>query len=334
MIQFAEYLLTAALVFVVVALVMNLVVVSAGRRAPRRRTAKSPATVGAGVAPSTVDAGDPEVAVDAEDPEVADDPEVAEVAEIEDVDDEAPVRTPTPKASKSLNVGHFATGFAVVAFLLLTAYLIIRMVITGHGPFANQHEFAVSFVWAIVGANLIAQWRFKIRMLSLIVLPVAACLLLYALQIGAEVQPLVPALQNNLLLTLHVGFAILSYGAACVSFAAAILYLLYPKLHMKIPRDRLDELGYKGAVIAFPLMTIMILLGALWANTAWGSYWSWDPKETAALVTWLLYAGFLHARVARGWRGKKSAWLLIIGFAAVMFAYFGNYFFGGLHSYA
>ena len=363
MIQFAEYLLTAALVFVIVALVMNLVVVSAGRRAPNRRGAKKLATVSAGASSEA----ETEVSAEAGDPEVADDPELAEIAEIEaemegievmvdeslsadaidtangsdaDIDAEsadaevaeAPVRT--RKASKPLNVGSFATGFAVIAFLLLTAYLIIRMVITGHGPFANQHEFAVSFVWGILGANLIAQWRFKIRMLSLIVLPVAGCLLLYAIQIGAEVQPLVPALQNNLLLTLHVGFAILSYGAACVSFAAAILYLLYPKLHMKISRDRLDELGYKGAVIAFPLMTIMILLGALWANTAWGSYWSWDPKETAALVTWLLYAGFLHARVARGWRGKKSAWLLIIGFAAVMFAYFGNYFFGGLHSYA
>jgi ABC-type transport system involved in cytochrome c biogenesis permease subunit len=157
--------------------------------------------------------------------------------------------------------------------------------------------------------------------------------LFYAIQIGTDIQPLVPALQNNLLLTLHVGFAILSYGAACVSFGAAVLYLLYPKLHLKTSRERLDEIGYKGAVIAFPLMTIMILLGALWANTAWGRYWGWDPKETAALVTWLLYGAFLHARVVRGWRGKRAAWLLVVGFAAVMFAYFGNYFFGGLHSY-
>ena len=346
MLQFAEYLLTAALVFVVVALVMNLVMLSAGRRAPRRRPAKKLAAVSTGASGGDLEEeteveADAEVALD-DDAEIADDADetavldtvdagtAAELAELES--DEAPARAPKPKAP--LNVGSFATGFAVVAFLLLTAYLIVRIALTGHGPFANQHEFAVSFVWGILLANLIAQWRFKIRMLSLIVLPVAGCLLLYAIQIGVEVQPLVPALQNNLLLTLHVGFAILSYGAACVSFAAAILYLIYPKLHMKIPRDRLDELGYKGAVVAFPLMTIMILLGALWANTAWGSYWSWDPKETAALVTWLLYAGFLHARVARGWRGTKSAWLLIIGFAAVMFAYFGNYFLGGLHSYA
>lgn len=160
-------------------------------------------------------------------------------------------------------------------------------------------------------------------------------MLIYALNLDATVAPLVPALQNSLLLTLHVGFAILSYGAACVSFGAAAIYLAYPKIGRKwgVPRDRFDEIGYKGAVVAFPLLTMMIALGSLWAHTAWGRYWGWDPKETAALVTWLIYGAFLHARVARGWRGRRAAWLLVAGFAAVLFAYFGNHFFGGLHSY-
>ena len=98
--------------------------------------------------------------------------------------------------------------------------------------------------------------------------------------------------------------------------------------------DLLDEIGYRAVVIAFPLLTIMIILGAIWADIAWGRYWSWDPKETAALVTWLIYGAYLHARVVRDWRGSKAAWLLILGFAAILFTYFGNLFFGGLHSYA
>ena len=305
--RIAEFCLTAALVFMVVALVTNLVVVSA-RRKVRSYAPRAKELVGAGVLAEGD--GEPE------------DGDLVEREHPRGVDGRA--RVP---------VGVLGTGFTVVAWLLVTAYLGLRLAVTGHGPFANQHEFAVSFVWGILLAYLVAYWWFRVRMLSLVVLPVAACLTVYAIQIGTGVEPLVPALQNNLLLTLHVGFAILSYGAACVSFGAAVLYLAYPRLHLKTPRDQLDEIGYKGAVVAFPLMTIMILLGALWANTAWGSYWSWDPKETAALVTWLLYGAFLHARVVRGWRGRKAAWLLVIGFAAVMFAYFGNYFLGGLHSY-
>lgn len=96
----------------------------------------------------------------------------------------------------------------------------------------------------------------------------------------------------------------------------------------------LDDLGYKATVVTFPMLTLMLILGALWANVAWGRYWGWDPKETAALVTWLIYGAYLHARVTRSWRGSRSAWLLILGFVAVIFTYLGNLFFGGLHSYA
>ena len=104
---------------------------------------------------------------------------------------------------------------------------------------------------------------------------------------------------------------------------------------VKLPRlEVLDDIGYRAAVITFPLLTIMIVLGSVWANTAWGRYWGWDPKETAALVTWLVYGAFLHVRVVRDWRGRKAAWMLVLGFITVLFAYFGNHFFGGLHSYA
>ena len=155
---------------------------------------------------------------------------------------------------------------------------------------------------------------------------------------GGSEPAKIPALQNHLLLNLHIGSAILAYGAAAVSFGAAVFYLAYPWLSTKIKhlpsRGLLDDIGYKAATVSFPMLTIAIVLGAVWANTAWGRYWGWDPKETAALVTWLIYGAYLRARVTRGWRGTRRAWLLVLGFAAVLFTYFGNHFFGGLHSYA
>lgn len=293
--EFAEYLLTAALVFMVLALLADIVVVTT------KRPAKVSARAGAGSYAAGASGSDPH-----------------------------------EKPSLPTGLALFATGFTFIAFVLTAIYLGIRTVQTGYGPFSNQHEFAVSFVLGILGAYLVAEYVWRIRLLSLAVLPVAAGLTAYALSLDTSVRPLIPALQNNLLLTLHVGFAMIAYGAAVVSFGAAVLYLIYPYLKIRRlpPRDLFDDIGYKAATVTFPMLTIMIVLGAVWANTAWGRYWGWDPKETAALVTWLIYGAYLHARVTRGWQGKRSAWLLIIGFAAVLFAYFGNHFFGGLHSYA
>lgn len=243
----------------------------------------------------------------------------------------------TQARSGGRGLAWYGTAFTVVALLLVTIYLVGRMSLTGHGPFANQHEFAVSFTWGILAAYLYFLWRYRIRMLSLIIMPVVLGMMIYAQSLDTGIEPLVPALQNNLLLTLHVSTAVIAYGAACVSFGGAVLYLTHDTLSKKIRRmpskDLFDEIGYKAAVFTFPMLTIMILLGALWADTAWGRYWGWDPKETAAFVTWLLYGAYLHARVVRDWKGKRAAWLLIAGFIAVLFAYFGNHFFGGLHSY-
>ena len=147
----------------------------------------------------------------------------------------------------------------------------------------------------------------------------------------SQAAPLVPALQQSLLLTTHVASAVISYGAFTIGFGSAIIYLIRGNAGKE--SQVLDEISYHTVLIGFPFMTLVIILGALWADVAWGKYWSWDPKETASLVTWLLYATYLHARVMRGWKGRRAAILLIIGFAAVLVTFFGNYVFNGLHSY-
>jgi cytochrome c-type biogenesis protein CcsB len=178
------------------------------------------------------------------------------------------------------------------------------------------------------------------RMLGALIQPVVLALLAAAAAFfPSEVRPLVPALQNQDLLAAHVATLMLAYGGFSVSFAAALLYLVqggernrFPRL----PRARLlDEIGYRLVMVAFPLLTVGIALGAYWGNSAWGRYWGWDPKETASLVTWLIYGAYLHMRGLRGWKGRPAALVLVVGFLAVLFSYFPvNLWVAGLHSYA
>ena len=144
-----------------------------------------------------------------------------------------------------------------------------------------------------------------------------------------------PALQNIPLMTIHVSMAIIAYSTFAVSFAAAVLYLIAKDRNISwLPKSALlDDLAYRAVTIGFPAMTLVLILGSVWAYRAWGTYWQWDPKETAALFTWLIYGVYLHTRSLRGWRGTRSAVVLLVGFAAVIFTYYGNYFFGGLHAY-
>ena len=244
---------------------------------------------------------------------------------------------PPPVASgQHRSMALYGTYFTRLAWVFLTACLVLRTIATSHGPFTNQYEFAVSFAWGMIAAYVYFEHRYRVRTIALLVLPIAAGMLLYALSVGATADPLVPALQNNLLLTIHVAVAIVAYGAFSVSFAAAVLYLTQPETGRPgWPKPALlDEMGYRAVIIGFPLLTMTVVLGAVWAEIAWGSYWSWDPKETASLLTWLIYGAYLHARVARGWVGRRAAWLLVVGFASVLLTFFGNLFFGGLHSYA
>lgn len=307
MMEIAEYCLIGALIVAGLALFLNIGAVTSKKRALERVEAREAALVG---------------------------PDGGTVAGSGDDFAEYGVQH-EPLDQRTHGLAWYATAFTLMSLILLSAYIGLRMAVTGHGPFSNQHEFAVAFAWGILLAYVIFEWLYKLRTLSLAVLPVAMGMMIYALNLDATVNPLVPALQNSVMLTLHVGFAVVAYGTACVSFGAAVLWLVRPRIKAKrFPsQDTFDDIGYRAAALTFPLLTIMIVLGAIWADTAWGRYWGWDPKETAAFVTWLTYGAYLHARVVRNWRGKKAAWLLIIGFATVLFAYFGNHFFGGLHSY-
>ena len=237
---------------------------------------------------------------------------------------------------RTAGIGSYATIVGWLAVVTLFFALVFRAIATGHGPFQNMYEFSLAFALGVLVSYMYFERKYHQRVLALIAMPVALVMMLYAWTIPSTIEPLVPALQNNLLLTVHVAVAIIAYGSFAIAFGAALLYLIQPEGgRWGLPKPQvLDEIGYRAVVVGYPFLTLTIILGAVWANTAWGTYWSWDPKETASLVTWLIYGTYLHARVVRGWRGQRAAWLLVVGFAAVLFTYFGNLFFGGLHSYS
>ncbi len=233
--------------------------------------------------------------------------------------------------------GSIAHAFTWLAFLALLGSLAIRAYLVGRGPWGNMYEFSVAFAMGIVGGYLYLARRYAIRTIAFVPVGVALFLLGYAATLPASIEPLVPALHHPPLLTIHVVMAVLSYGILTVSFGAAVGYLIQGE------RDRfswlpthkvLDEVAYRAVIIGFPIFAALIILGSYWASIAWGRYWGWDPKETSALVTWLIYAVYLHARSLRGWAGRPAALILVLGFAAMIFTYFGNLYFSGLHSYS
>jgi cytochrome c-type biogenesis protein CcsB len=222
-----------------------------------------------------------------------------------------------------------------LVFALLTGVIITRWVDVGHGPFSSMFEFAIAFSWGIIGLGLLYWMRYKVMLVSGTSSLIALALMIYASFLSKDASQLVPALQQSFLLSTHVASAALAYGAFAIGFITSIMYLLQGKRKiawMPSP-ERLDRISYNTVIVGFPLLTLVIILGSLWAEVAWGSYWSWDPQETAALVTWFFYAAYLHTRVVIGWQGKRSAVLLIVAFLAVVFTFFGNYFFSGLHAF-
>jgi len=225
---------------------------------------------------------------------------------------------------------------------LLTLAVVARAIAVGRPPIGNLWEYTTALAFGIVLFTAVFETAFKERAIAGVMLPIATLMMAIALAyFPSQIKPLVPALQSNRILGLHVTSMVTAYSALSISFGAAVLYLVQAgpaggRRFARLPdAETLGEIGYWSVLVGFPILTLGIALGAYWANSAWGRYWGWDPKETSALLTWFIYAGYLHARGLRGWEGKRAAGLLIVAFGAVMFTYFAvNFVFSGLHSYA
>ena len=258
-------------------------------------------------------------------------------------------------ATKNKTVALIATLISLVGFLIQTTALGLRWYESyqilgqdGRAPLTNLYESVVFFSWSTVLIYLIIDWKYKQRTIGAFVLPIALFSMLWAqMSLHADIDPLVPALQSNWL-TYHVITCFLGYAGFAVAFGVSVMYLLKIGKEEKYqgaepmggilglfpPTKVLDDLNYKAIMIGWPLLTLGIVTGAAWANYAWGTYWSWDPKETWSLIVWFLYAAFIHARFTRGWVGRRAAWLSVFGFAATLFCYLGvNLVLSGLHSY-
>jgi cytochrome c-type biogenesis protein CcsB len=217
----------------------------------------------------------------------------------------------------------------------------------GHAPLSNLYESLVFASWAIMLLYLILEYRTRQRSLGVFPSLFAFLAMAYAsfsTSVDSKIQPLLPALKSNWLIA-HVVTCFLGYAAFAVATGISILFLLKKSQTVgtnpnavlaMIPETRqLDELNYQLILFGFLWLSLGIITGSVWANSAWGTYWSWDPKETWSLITWFVYAAMLHARTMQGWRGNRVAWLSLVGFACVLFTYFGvNFLLSGLHSYA
>lgn len=213
----------------------------------------------------------------------------------------------------------------------------------GHAPLSNLYESLVFFALAIGVVYLVLEHRYRLKTIGAFATPLAFFSMAYASLspgIGSTIQPLMPALKSNWLIA-HVVTCFIGYAAFAIAFGIGIMFLSAPSdtpsdsgVLSRLPgKPVLDELMHKMVMFGFLFLTAGIITGAVWANSAWGRYWGWDPKETWSLITWFVYATLLHVRFMRGWRGKRIAVFTVIGFAAVLFTYFGVNYLPGLHSY-
>ena len=262
------------------------------------------------------------------------------------------------RAARPHTLGGVATFAAWTSVVFGGLGLVFRTIALDHPPFSNLFEFSMAFGFAIALVYLLFERAYRTRLLGAFVMPVSFGLYASALVFPSAGQPtLVPALQNPTLLTIHVSVMILAYAVLAVAFGAAVMHIVQGNDRQRItwlpsPR-RAEELTHRAVLVGFPLLGAGVALGALWANDAWGRYWGWDPKETAALVTWLIFAVYLHARGLQPAPAGPGAaaprprprrrrlwpppgpWIVVLGFAAVLFTYLGvNLWVSGLHSYA
>jgi cytochrome c-type biogenesis protein CcsB len=247
-----------------------------------------------------------------------------------------------PRGRRAGNIG---ISLAWLAFGLLLVGTVLRALWAGRVPWGNMYEYSLSSGVAILGIYLVWSLRRDLRWLGLFV--TAATLLTLGLAVTVlytEAAQLVPALESWWLV-IHVAAAVICGAAFTVAAGITALYLWRERAERRnrvrgvvarLPEaSRLDTMAYRILAFAFPLWTFAVIAGAIWAENAWGRYWGWDPKETWAFITWVVYAGYLHARATAGWRGRRAAYIALIGWVSYLINYFGvNLFVNSLHSYA
>jgi cytochrome c-type biogenesis protein CcsB len=266
----------------------------------------------------------------------------------------APPAESSPPRGKPERIGRSAVALTGLAALVHASSLALRGAAIGRVPWANMYEFTSAICFVAVAGWLVVLYRQAItyrppsayrqpsaaaalqRLGAFVLLPVVVLMFLGGTVLYAQAAPLIPAL-NSYWITIHVSAAATASGILLVSGVASVLYLLGAgDSSARLPASAtLDRLAYRTAVLALPIWTFAIITGAIWAEAAWGRYWGWDPKETCALVAWVIYAGYLHARATAGWRGPRAAWINVVGFGVMLFnLFFVNIVIAGFHSYA
>ena len=226
----------------------------------------------------------------------------------------------------------FAAGLA-----LHTGYTVWRGMEAGRLPLANQFEFANGFAWACAVMGIAMHARLHQKWVLTASMPAAFLVLSYAALQPMEIKEIMPALRSTWF-GLHIGSAIFSYAAFAIAGGLGVYYLVQERRGAdttSIAMRQVDYMGYRMVCLGFLLLTVVILSGAIWAEQAWSRWWSWDPKETWALITWIIYAVYLHQRMRMNWQGRRMAWLALIALVCVLFTFAGvNILLPGLHSYA
>jgi len=242
-------------------------------------------------------------------------------------------------------VARIATAMMILGFVLLFAGVISRGVSAGRVPWGNMYEFSITGGLAFTGAYLAALRKYDLRWLGLLVsISVLLTLGTAVTVLYVPSAPLVPALKSPWLV-IHVSTAIISGGVFLLANVIAAAYLYLDNMESKGERNTwakrlpslevLDQLSYRLVAFVFPLWTFSVIAGAIWAESAWGRYWGWDPKETWAFITWVAYAAYLHARVTVGWRGRRAAWLCLFAGSTFLFNYvYVNIWGTGKHTYS
>jgi cytochrome c-type biogenesis protein CcsB len=239
-------------------------------------------------------------------------------------------------------VTKFATGAYLVGFAAHTLGIIVRYFESGYFPMVNLYESLSFLSWSISGIFFLFYSKFKVRILGVFVAPLSFVFLLIAFTFNTDITSLPPVFQS-FWRPIHIAFALVGDAMFAIAALAGVMYLMQERqlktkkmnmFYYILPSLEIsDKINYKCLTFGFPMLTIGMITGAIWANSAWGTYWSWDPKETWSLITWFVYAAMLHGRLTVGWRGRKVAILSIVGFLVILFTFLGvNLILGGTHA--